>query len=372
MFLSQKFLSESRELVGEAGLLAPDILSEAHPGAPCPAAVAGLVPLGPEEVLGQLLVVVQRDVEAVQAHVLLSPSRVSLALDAEGGVQGGVLVVDVVQLVRLLGHVFRRSGAGLALRHADQGAGRATVDGELDKLLLVRDIRVSSYKGDHRVLVTIRGGGGGLAGELTDHRVGHLLGLIGGGGRGGEGGGGLEEGGGLIRDRGGGGLIGGRHGGGGVRLIGRGAGGGWGGLRPVAGGGGGLLGLRLGLGLDGLRGNGGSGDILGALEHRLGGLILGGNGGIIVFEEGVDWVIAGVDIDDGAVVSGGGDANVGHLGHGGLVMGDWRLCDCDWDVRLGITFGLWRPGDSRVNCHNFAGIDRVTDRFQIGDFNATL
>ena len=128
MFLSQKFSSKSRELVGEAGFLAPDILSEAHPGAPCPPAIARLVPLGPEEVLGQLLVVVQRNVEAVQAHVLPGPSRVSLALDAKVGVEGGVLVVDVVQLVRLLGHVFRLAGAGLALGYADRGAGRATVD----------------------------------------------------------------------------------------------------------------------------------------------------------------------------------------------------------------------------------------------------
>ena len=106
MFPSQKSSSESRELVGEAGFLSPDILSEAHPGAPCPAAVAGLVPLGPVEILGELLVVIQRDVEAVQAHVLLP--GVPLALDVEGGVP----VVDVVQLVILLGHVFRLPGLG--------------------------------------------------------------------------------------------------------------------------------------------------------------------------------------------------------------------------------------------------------------------
>ena len=50
--------------------------------------------------------VIQRDVEAVQAHVLLP--GVPLALD----VKGGVPVVVVVQLVRLLGHVFRLAGLG--------------------------------------------------------------------------------------------------------------------------------------------------------------------------------------------------------------------------------------------------------------------
>jgi len=94
MFLSQKFLTESRELVGEAGFLSSDILSEAHPGASCSAPVAGLVSLCPEEVFRQLLVVVQGDVQAIQAHVLLLPGvpLAPLALDAKVGVQGGVLV----------------------------------------------------------------------------------------------------------------------------------------------------------------------------------------------------------------------------------------------------------------------------------------
>ena len=122
MFLSQKFLTESRELVGESGFLSPDVLSEAHPGASCSAPVAGLVPLGPEEVLRQLLVVVQGDVQAIQANVRLLPGvpLAPLALEAKVGVQGGVLVVDVVQLIRLLGHLLGLPGAGLALR---QGAG---------------------------------------------------------------------------------------------------------------------------------------------------------------------------------------------------------------------------------------------------------
>ena len=46
------------------------------------------------------------------------------------------------------------------------------------------------------------------------------------------------------------------------------------------------------------------------LENGLCGLILRGYSGIIVVEEVVDRVIAGVDIDDVAVVSCGGDANV--------------------------------------------------------------
>ena len=50
--------------------------------------------------------VIQRDVEAVQAHVLLP--GVPLALDVEGGVP----VVDVLRLVRLIGHVFRLPGLG--------------------------------------------------------------------------------------------------------------------------------------------------------------------------------------------------------------------------------------------------------------------
>ena len=50
--------------------------------------------------------VIQRDVEAVQAHVLLP--GVPLALD----VKGGVPEVDVLQLVILLGHVFQLPGLG--------------------------------------------------------------------------------------------------------------------------------------------------------------------------------------------------------------------------------------------------------------------
>ena len=46
------------------------------------------------------------------------------------------------------------------------------------------------------------------------------------------------------------------------------------------------------------------------LEHRLCWLILRGDGRIIGVKEVVDRVIAGVDIDDVAVVSCGGDANV--------------------------------------------------------------
>ena len=68
--------------------------------------------------------VIQRDVEAVQAHVLLP--GVPLALD----VKGGVPVVDVVQLVILLAHVFRLPGLGWF-------SGRA--GGELGESLLLEN-----------------------------------------------------------------------------------------------------------------------------------------------------------------------------------------------------------------------------------------
>ena len=115
--------------------------------------------------------VIQRDVEAVQAHVLLP--GVPLALD----VKGGVLVVDVVQLVILLGHVFQLLGLGWF-------SGRAGAIGELDKLFL-GDIRVGGDEGGHWVLSV--SGPGVLVGELTHDRVGHLLRLIGGSGGRGEG-----------------------------------------------------------------------------------------------------------------------------------------------------------------------------------------
>ena len=115
--------------------------------------------------------VIQRDVEAVQAHVLLP--GVPLALD----VKGGVPVVDVVQLVILLGHVFQLLGLGWF-------SGRAGAIGELDKLFL-GDIRVGGDEGGHWVLVCV--GLGVLVGELTHDRVCHLLRLIGGSGGRGEG-----------------------------------------------------------------------------------------------------------------------------------------------------------------------------------------
>ena len=98
--------------------------------------------------------VIQRDVEAVQAHVLLP--GVPLALD----VKGGVPVVDVVQLVILLGHVFQLLGLGWF-------SGRAGAIGELDKLLL-GDIRVGGDEGGHWVLIRV--GAGGPCGEAVSRQ----------------------------------------------------------------------------------------------------------------------------------------------------------------------------------------------------------
>ena len=95
--------------------------------------------------------VIQRDVEAVQAHVLLL--GVPLALD----VKGRVPVVDIVQLVRLLGHVFRLPGLGWFSGRVGGELGGATVNGELDKLLL-EDIQVGGDEGNHLVLVCVGGG----------------------------------------------------------------------------------------------------------------------------------------------------------------------------------------------------------------------
>ena len=60
---------------------------------------------------------------------------------------------------------------------------------------------------------------------------------------------------------------------------------------------------------------------------------------------------------------------MGHLGHRRPVrLGSGR----GRAAGRGVTLCLGRPGDGRVNCHNFSGIYRVTHRFEIGYLDATF
>ena len=133
--------------VAEARVSPPDVLVEGDAGAgeaSCGWA-ARLVP-GLSVDRG-LVVVVQGNVQPQ----LVAGVPLHGDLGSEGGVQLRVLVVDVVQLVILLGYVFQLLGLGWF-------SGRAGAIGELDKLFL-GDIRVGGDEGGHWVIVCVGAGG---------------------------------------------------------------------------------------------------------------------------------------------------------------------------------------------------------------------
>ena len=118
----------------------------------------GLVPLRP--VILSLVIIIERDVQSIKSQELCISLR--LDLDSIGRIQLRILIVDVVELIRVVrdrhwvhsdtsrGDILDqpgvvvswlvRPGVGKTVRRASIGGLGLVPDGELDKPLLLRDV----------------------------------------------------------------------------------------------------------------------------------------------------------------------------------------------------------------------------------------